>query len=373
VFTSAKFKEATALLKGAQRVLNYEKDRAKTDDLKRLEEAMGSLKSTIKNRVNDRLAPDQEGVEAALKSFQPFYRNDGIRETVELILVAIVLALGIRTYYLQPFKIPTGSMQPTLNGVIAHRTSSASPNVLTQIAQFLILGRTYEDVVSPVDDTIVDITSARYRWIWDGSNIQMASGRQYLVGITPEVLEGQMAVVPGREVRAGQPVVRGYADIGDHLVVDMASYNFVGARRGDIFVFKTNRIVGIPANPERTSEHYIKRLAGVPGDKLRIAEPNLFINEHPAENFVFKRVESQQNRYTGYRNDDGGDSGAQPMIYLTTPNATVDIPTNQYFALGDNSANSLDSRYWGTVPRENVVGRGLFVYWPFTSHWGFVK
>jgi signal peptidase I len=51
----------------------------------------------------------------------------------------------------------------------------------------------------------------------------------------------------------------------------------------------------------------------------------------------------------------------------------VTVPPYSYFALGDNSANSLDSRYWGFVPAENVVGRGLFVYWPFTSHWGFPR
>jgi signal peptidase I len=49
------------------------------------------------------------------------------------------------------------------------------------------------------------------------------------------------------------------------------------------------------------------------------------------------------------------------------------VQPGSFFALGDNSANSLDSRYWGFVPDRNVVGRGLFVYWPFSSHWGFVR
>jgi signal peptidase I len=142
------------------------------------------------------------------------------------------------------------------------------------------------------------------------------------------------------------------------------SYNFMPPHRGDIFVFKTN---GLPMErPGAPSEHFIKRLAGVPGDTLRIAEPDLFINGHPAEDFVFKRVESRENGYTGYTNQ----QLPQPMRYLGTPNDTVTIPPYSYFALGDNSANSLDSRYWGFVPADNVVGRGLFVYWPFTSHWG---
>ena len=141
-------------------------------------------------------------------------------------------------------------------------------------------------------------------------------------------------------------------------------------RRADVFVFKTNNIIGLPPAPDGTSQHYIKRLAGLPGDTLRIQAPYLFINGKPAQEPQFKRVESRQDGYTGYTNDR---PDLQAMVYLGTPNSTVTVPPHSYFALGDNSANSLDSRYWGFVPEENVVGRGLFVYWPFTKHWGFVR
>jgi signal peptidase I len=49
------------------------------------------------------------------------------------------------------------------------------------------------------------------------------------------------------------------------------------------------------------------------------------------------------------------------------------LPEGRYFAMGDNSYNSSDSRYWGTVPEENIAGRGLFVYWPFLPHWGLIR
>jgi signal peptidase I len=49
------------------------------------------------------------------------------------------------------------------------------------------------------------------------------------------------------------------------------------------------------------------------------------------------------------------------------------VPQDGYFALGDNSYNSYDSRYWGPVPEENLVGRGLLVYWPFAPHWGLIR
>jgi signal peptidase I len=266
-------------------------------------------------------------------------------------------------------------MQPTLSGIIAKKIDGPAPNILVQAFQFVTLGRTYTDVASEEDnDSIADITPVKLRLLWDGSLIRMASGRAYTVGIAPEILEGQLGLRPsyyevnpqlGKKYQKGEPIVRAYADLGDQVFVDKMSYNFANPHRGDIFVFKTNGISGI-GRPDGPSEHFIKRLAGVPGDTLRIAEPNLFVNDQPANAYVFKRVESQQNGYTGYTNQHG-----QPMRYLGTPSDKVTIPPNSYFALGDNSANSLDSRYWGFVPADNVVGRGLFVYWPFTSHWGF--
>ena len=81
----------------------------------------------------------------------------------------------------------------------------------------------------------------------------------------------------------------------------------------------------------------------------------------------FERVMGAQGDYHGYTN---------PMLgaqYLTSPEATFTVPPHSYFAMGDNSGNSSDSRYWGPLPQQNMMGRGLFVYWPFLPHWGFVK
>ena len=69
-----------------------------------------------------------------------------------------------------------------------------------------------------------------------------------------------------------------------------------------------------------------------------------------------------QHGYRGYSNTVG------PR--LVSPEDTFTVPADGYFALGDNSFNSRDSRAFGIVPAGNVVGRGLFVYWPFTRHWG---
>jgi signal peptidase I len=378
VLTPRYVQDSETLIKAAKRILNYRKDVAAPDQLEEARVGIARVRSAIKQRSAPAVKEAEKPLVEVLTKIDPPRSNSWIRDNVELIVVVVAIALGLRAYYLQPFKIPTGSMQPTLSGIIAKRIDEPAPNILVQAFQFVTLGRTYADVVSEEDnDSVADINPVKIRLLWDGSLIRMASGRTYTVGIAPEILTNQLGIFPsyrdvksqfGQKYRKGEPIVRAYVDLGDQVFVDKVSYNFGQPHRGDIFVFKTNGIPMPGKDPNGPGEHFIKRLAGVPGDTLRIDEPILYINGKPAEDYVFKRVESRQNGYTGYTNQRG-----ELMRYLGTPNDTVSIPPNSYFALGDNSANSLDSRYWAFVPADNVVGRGLFVYWPFTSHWGFPK
>jgi signal peptidase I len=371
VFTPKYIQEGRNLVKAARKIVNYRKDISRPADLAAVDQRCLELRQALRARSPERVRAMEKPLLQELGRLDPDTKHRSITDNVELVLVAVVLALSIRAFFLQPFKIPTGSMQPTLNGVIAKRMTDPPPNPILRTAQFLAIGRTYEDVVCGENgDSIIEIRPAKVHVLWEGSSIVMRSGRVYQVGITPEVLRYQLRVGEGQRFNQGQPILRAYADLGDQLFVDRCSYNFRLPHRSDVFVFKTNNILGIPPTPDGTSQHYIKRLAGVPGDKLRIQAPDLYINGQLANSPGFKRVESQQNGYTGYTNDR---PDLQSMMYLGTPNAAVDVPEHSYFALGDNSANSLDSRYWGFVPEENVVGRGLFVYWPFTRHWGFVR
>ncbi len=371
MFTPKYLQEGRALLKAARKVVKYRRDVAADGELSRTETAMAELRAALRARSAERVRTSEKDLLEDLGRLEPPSKHRGITDNVELVLVAVVLALGIRSFFLQPFKIPTGSMQPTLNGVIAHRSDGPPPNVLARVWEFCTVGRTYEDVVAEGrGDTLVAVQPAKVYLLWEGSALVMKSGRVYRVGISPEVLRYQLGLREGQSFRPGQPIVRAYADLGDQLFVDRFTYNVRLPRRGDVFVFKTNNILGIPPTPDGSSQHYIKRLAGGPGDSLRIGAPDLFINGKPAEESGFRRVEERRDGYTGYTNDR---PEYQSMTYLGTPEATVQVPEQSYFALGDNSANSLDSRYWGFVPEENVVGRGVFVYWPFTRHWGFVN
>ena len=155
--------------------------------------------------------------------------------------------------------------------------------------------------------------------------------------------------------------------------MDKLTYHFRSPRRDDVFVFRTTGIAGIGmSDPNVRSQFYIKRLAGVPGDTLRIAAPELFINSRRAEGFGYGRVMSgtRNQSHQGYR---GYANQPSPALHLTSPSETFTAPTDGYIALGDNSYNSADSRYWGPVPARNVVGRGFLVYWPFTRHWGVIR
>jgi signal peptidase I len=381
VFTPHYITHGRAFAKATQRLINYRKDVASLELLETVQAELGRLKAALKSRSQTEVEKAQKTLEKSLHRLDPPNPNAAIREYVELILVVVVIAIGLRTYYLQPFKIPTGSMQPTLNGIVAKKIDTPPPNPAVRAFQFLALGRSYEDIVaSEESETVSSIQPYKVHFFWDGSVITTQSSgsavHNYVVGISPEVLERQLEVYPGATFRRGEPIVRAYTDLGDQVFVDKVSYNFSQPHRGDIFVFKTNQIIGIAPAPDGSSQHFIKRLAGLPRDILQIKEPYLFINGKPARGFAFKRVESRQNGYTGYTNDHSGSrgfDGGTRMNYLRDPEATVRVDPHTYFALGDNSSNSLDSRYWGCVPERNVVGRGLFVYWPFTSHWGFAR
>jgi signal peptidase I len=278
-------------------------------------------------------------------------------------LVAVVVAVGIRSYFLQPFKIPTGSMQPTLNGIIGHPSDAPAPNMLRQIAEYAFLGRNYINVVSAVDDHVEKIVPKKFAFFFTFSRI-ICRHQTFLVYAPPETLRADFKVAPGGIYRRGQVIARGAVDTGDQVFVDKVSYNFVKPRNGNVFVFRTEGIFGIPGDPETGAPFFIKRLAGTAGDTLRIDPPLLYVNGKLADGVGFERVMSAKPPYRGY---------AFGRDYLANPTQSYTVPPHSFFSLGDNSYNSYDSRYWGPVPERNLVGRGLFVYWPFNRHWSFIR
>ncbi|HTR41172.1 MAG TPA: signal peptidase I [Pseudomonadales bacterium] len=129
----------------------------------------------------------------------------------------------------------------------------------------------------------------------------------------------------------------------DHVMMENVTFHLREPRRGDIVVFKTDGIASIPP----PSTHYLKRVAGEPGDHLVILDGNLFIND---KQVLLSNVAGK----ISYDNP--------PGIWAMQTN--VIVPRGCYYVLGDNSTNSADSRFFGSIPRGNIIGRIVFCYWP---------
>ena len=157
--------------------------------------------------------------------------------------------------------------------------------------------------------------------------------------------------------------------VGDYLLVNKVRYGGGGIwdhilpyrpiKRGDIVVFH------YPVNP---SQHFVKRVVGVPGDRIRLSNRVLYVNGVPVKE---PYVRHSSLVHDAYRDE-------FPHLNVPVPEVTskwwlqmhrlvedgqLIVPEGHYFALGDNRDESLDSRYWGFVPRENIIGSPWLIYW----------
>ncbi len=169
--------------------------------------------------------------------------------------------------------------------------------------------------------------------------------------------------------------------IGDHVVVDRITLappahwapfvHYRDVHRGDIIVFyKPGQL-----EPDGTHLFLVKRVVGIPGDHIHLRSGVVYLNGK-AQNEPYAAKPSDDN-YSPYRDDfpsvppaeAGPDVTATWGVDLANHVQGEDlvVPSGKYFAMGDNRPMSLDSRYWGFVPRENIVGRPLFVYWSFIT------
>ncbi len=157
--------------------------------------------------------------------------------------------------------------------------------------------------------------------------------------------------------------------IGDYLLVDKVHYASSGiwggllpyrpVQRGEIIVFR------YPVHP---SQHFVKRVIGLPGDRIRLTHKQVWVNGQPlSETYTLFKSGVRD----VYRDDFPAInylSGNVARVWWDelrgrVRNGMLVVPEGQYFVLGDNRDESLDSRYWGFVPRENIVGRPLLIYW----------
>jgi signal peptidase I len=393
----------------ADKVHHYRRDQLSETERGQLVQRMEALRGQLRDKADaSKLKLGIEGLEGVLRRVGgPYYPKSTIQEYVEFFLVAAIVVLGVRTYFLQPFKIPTNSMYPTYYGMTPETYPDADkgPSAAGKAFRFATMGAVHKNIVAPESGRVVAPVQFLGGGVWRIA-FRYVKGRKwliipttlreytFLVNETPvsftvpgdfdfdwalrEALQADAVQLTNRS-RSGSYGVHDYVfqkpaekgksflrfDVltGDQLFVDRFSYHFFPPKVGEGFVFRTGNIPALhaempPGTPK--DQYYIKRLAGAPGDTLEIREPVLYRNNAPATGAeAFDKNAHREGKYQGYVN-----------LRRLGKGDVVTVPKNSFMALGDNSPNSMDSRYWGFVPAKDVVGRPLFIYFPFTRRWG---
>jgi len=160
--------------------------------------------------------------------------------------------------------------------------------------------------------------------------------------------------------------------IGDHLIVDRLAYAPAGplsrrllpydpVKRGDIIVFRY---------PLDIKQDYVKRVIGVPGDRIHIVNKQVYVNgrklDEPYKFHKTPYIVPYRDTFPALASR-GLRPSAVEMLTNHVVNGEVVVPNGHYFAMGDNRDNSDDSRFWGFVPRENIKGKPLLVYWSYDA------
>jgi signal peptidase I len=396
-FFSSTVRQACAMRKHVHHLLCAQRDILPLQAIGAVTLAMNALQAAIAEGANTgkiRIKMDELDF-AANKWLKP-YPNALWRENVEVILVAVAVAMAIRTFFLQPFKIPTGSMQPTLYGVTSKNFLPYDgqpgdphfkiPTGWERIKEWFE-GISYVHVVAQNDGTIDAISPMRHFLIFNIKQSLSIGGVEQTIWFPPDFGEQSLAaragLNPQHVYHKGDDVVKIQDCAGDHLFVNRLTYNFRKPERGEIVVFQTKGIQH-PMMPQ--DQFYIKRLVALPGDRVQIGDDrHLVINGRrlDASTPHFENIYSfdpklppRKSEFSGHVN---GTVAEKYNIYpglslapLFPDEQTVFTNDNDtYMVMGDNTTDSFDSRVWGPFPARNVIGKSFFIYWPITKRFGW--
>jgi signal peptidase I len=391
-FISPTVRNAVAMRKHVRRLLAAQRDILAPQAIENVTRALAEFGNALRSGTKDAaLKKEMEKLEAVANKWLKPYPHAAWRENVEVLLVALAVAMAIRTFFLQPFKIPTGSMQPTLFGVVSQNLSGDNnfkrPDGWERVKEWFG-GVSYVHVVAQADGVIDSISPMRRFLIFNIKQTLTIGGVEHTMWFPPDYGEAPAGMDPlvyrarlqsDHVYHKGDDVVNLRVSAGDHLFVDRLTYNFRKPTRGEIIVFETKGIDGLPQD-----QFYIKRLTVLPNDHVQIGnDRHLIINGHrlDASTPHFENVYGfdpktppRESQFSGHVN------GTVAQEFNLYPNLAPLFPDeqtiftngdNSYMVMGDNTCNSSDSRTWGTFPAQNVIGRSSFVYWPITKRFGW--
>lgn len=399
-------KEAKHLYKGSKKFLHYKRDLLKEDRVDEIESRRLDLLGAMKSGEKEAAAEAGKQLRATCEQAMPrATRQNGWEENVEVIFVALVVALGLRAYVLQPFRIPTGSMQPTLNGIVIEQDENFEmPWFGKRVFDWAFNGMSHQDIIADRDKQVVGTRDASW-FLFTRTEVLFNDGSRLKIPSATGEVDSELGVKSfrdptsgriqkrGKSFKAGEPILRGTITTGDLVLVDKFSYHFRKPKRGEVFVFDTRAIpthgeVSGVMGGQSGGQHYIKRLCAIPGDEISIDPPYLLSKGVILNESGIKRVAEAQGDYaagvrerrqSGYGFAVGARANGFARAPLEGPDDVFKLKADappalrEYAAFGDNTGNSLDSRYWGEVHGFNVVGPALISLWPFGSgHWGFI-
>ena len=264
-------------------------------------------------------------------------------------------------------------MQPTLFG-IHYVDKKVVPNI-PQPINYALFSTLRAELITQREGSVEGFYPPFTKMgIFPWSAVEIGGIKYELPGTRQKVMEYCFSPLPATSnsinLPADYPLANGWLSQGDHLFVNRFSYHFSDPKRGDIVVFTTENLKedasGSPLS--KVGFYYVKRLIGMPGDTLKIIKNKIYVKTKNSTKFVpitTFNITAINRIYS----DKGGYQGHFAVGRLAT-GREVKVPKNSYFMLGDNSSFSADSRYWGFVPRRNIVGKALFVFWPFSRRWG---
>jgi len=378
-FISKTVRQATAMRKHVQHLINAQRDLLSPQALDALRSAVEELKAALRSGADkESLLKQMKNLDSVADKWLLRYPSHVWRENVEVFLVALAVAMGIRTFFLQPFKIPTGSMQPTLYGVTSDNLLRAPdfkvPTGWARVKEWFG-GVSYVDVRArdggmiesispPVGITILNL--------WQKVTI---GGRTQMLWFPPDYGQESLAQraelhlqPPGRVFQPGERALHVRVKAGDHLFVDRLTFNFRQPHRGEIVVFQTAGMDEMQRERWRipSDQFYIKRLVALENERVQIGvDQHLIINGN--------RLDAATARFENVYS--GTDTNAQYYIghiptQLFDGGAEYQIKPGRFMVMGDNTRSSLDSRYFGDVDANTIIGKSWFVYWPITERFG---